>query len=133
MTDQTMFETWAQMLRPLFPAQAQFTFKVRRRSVCAVWPQAEGGRDPYPSTRSVVLAFSNLAWKGYRGARAARRARADQHLADLVRSSLAQVGGEAGVDFDTCADEVRITVASVDIFPPPGNSTRASGPSLSAG
>lgn len=132
MTDQSMFHTWAQLLRPLFPANAEFGFKPRRRLICVSWAQDDDVGRPNRSWRSVALSFTNLAWKGYRGARSARRARADLNLISLVKSNLAQFGGEHEIEYDLRPDELRIGVASVDIFPPTAGSSRLAEQSLSA-
>src|SRR6185436_15615470 len=113
MTDQAMCEKWADLLRPLFPAQAGFTFKPRRRLICVSW--SEDGDDTGHDRHSVAIAFTQLAWRGYRGGRNARRTRADLNLECLVRVVLAQDGADA----EWPSGEMRIDVSSIDLFPPP--------------
>ena len=139
MTDQLMFEKWSELLRPLFSQQADFSFKPRRRSMCICWTQDGDPRD----FRSVAIVFTKLAWKGYRGARSVRRSRADQHLEALVRSHLRQFdrlhretyhkGCYDTGSYDTRSGELQISVASVDIFPPPAGMSASMGETLSAG
>jgi hypothetical protein len=76
MTDQLMFDTWVGLLRPLFPTGAEFTFKSRRRLICAGLPQADKPGRANQGPRAVNIAFTQLAWKTYRGGRCARRAQA---------------------------------------------------------
>jgi hypothetical protein len=115
MTDQAMFQTWSELLRPQFPRHAEFTFKPRRRTIWVTW-----SHDAEPKiSRSVAITFTNLAWKSYRGARSARRAKADQNLAAFVASQLALVEGEQDGAYEFPSSELEISVASVDLFPPP--------------
>ena len=132
MTDQLMFDTWAGLLRPMFPAGAQFTFKPRRRQICIWWTDAdELGREGR-CVRVVTVAFTQLAWKTYRGARSARRAKADLNLIAQLQAGLGQVEGEEAA-YDFAGGELRIEVASIDLFPPPSGAMQPSGPSLLAG
>jgi hypothetical protein len=128
MTDKQMFQTWCEVLRPQFPEHAEFTFKPRRRTLCVTW-QADVERKLW---RSVSISFTNLAWKGYRGARAARRSRADQHLEALVRSLLPQFDSLHERSSDGRIEEVEISIASIDIFPPPAGITAGAGERLGA-
>jgi len=133
MTDQLMLDTWAGLLRPLFPAEAQFTFKARRRLICVAWAEADALGRPERSGRSVLIAFTHLAWKTYRGARSARRARADVNLVALVRSAAMPPCAEHETPYDFPAAELRIEVGSIDLFPPPSAAANFAGLSLSAG
>lgn len=83
--------------------------------------------------RSVSITFTNLAWKGYRGARSARRSRADQRLEALVRSHLSQFDALNDPSYVGRAAELEISVACVDLFPPPAGPSSASGERLMAG
>lgn len=132
MTDQSMFDTWAALLGPLFPPDAEFAFKPRRRSICVGWVQADELGRPNRSPRTVLIAFTYLAWKTYRGARSARRAKADVNLVALVQAGLAQSGGEQEAAYDFLDGELRIGVASIDIFPPPAGASAVAGQVLSA-
>ena len=80
----------------------------------------------------VNIAFTQLAWKTYRGARSARRAKADANLVAVVQAGLAQAGGEEGVH-EFPAEGLFVEVASIDLFPPPSGSTQGAGRSLPAG
>jgi hypothetical protein len=133
MTDQLMFDTWVELLRPLFPPDAEFTFKPRRRSICVGWVQDDELGRPNRSPRSVLIAFTYLAWKTYRGSRSARRARADVNLIALVQAGLAQSGGEQEAAYDFPDGELRVGVASIDIFPPLSGVAELAGQRLSAG
>ena len=130
MTDHLMFEGWAGLLRPLFPAQAAFTFKSRRRVICVNWPDQAGGQ-PGSAAHSVVIAFTQMAWKSYRGARAARRSRADMRLVALITAALAQHEAESAGEAE--ATDLQISVAAVDIFPPPAALSSGIGERLAAG
>jgi hypothetical protein len=113
-----MFNTWVEVLRPLFPPNAEFTFKSRRRMICVGWVEADELGRPNRSPRSVLIAFTHLAWKTYRGSRSARRAKADLNLLALVQAGLAQSGAEHEAAYDFPGGELRIEVASIDLFPP---------------
>ena len=130
MTDQSMFDTWAQLLRPLFPFSAEISFKTRRRVICVTWVQDDDLGRQDRERRCVVIAFSHLAWKGYRGARSARRARADVNLLALVKSALAQDGGEIEGAYDFPTGELRVQVASIDLFPPSTGAVQAAAQSI---
>ena len=132
MTDQSMFDTWAEMLRPLFPPDAEFTFKPRRRSICVGWVQDDELGRPNRSPRTVLIAFTYLAWKTYRGARSARRAKAEVNLVSLVQAGHAQSGGGEESAYDFPDGELRIGIASIDIFPPPAGASQAAVQLLSA-
>jgi hypothetical protein len=135
MTDQLMFDTWAGLLGPLFPVDAQFTFKSRRRLICVGWAEPDELGRPERSGRTVAIAFTHLAWRTYRGARSARRARADVNLVALVRAALMQTGveNEHETIYDFPAGELRIEVGSIDLFPPPSAAAHLPGLSLTAG
>jgi hypothetical protein len=126
MTDKQMFQTWSDVLRAQFPEHAEFTFKPRRRTLCVTWMQDVERR----LWRSVSITFTNLAWKGYRGARSARRSRADQYLDALVRSHLSQF--DALRSYDGQMEELEISVAAIDLFPPPAGAYLGSGHGLGA-
>jgi hypothetical protein len=131
MTDHMMFEAWAELLRPQFPAQAEFSFRPRRRVICVSWPElAEAGRPSF-GLRSVLICFTQMAWKTYRGARSARRARADANLVAFVSAALAQYDAE-NEDYETTGAELQVSVASVDIFPPPATASSAAAQGLTA-
>lgn len=132
MTDHMMFEAWADLLRPQFPAGAQFTFKPRRRIICVSWPHNLDSDRPSMALHSVAVSFTQLAWKSYRGSRSARRSRADAHLAALVASALAQYDAE-NAGYETAGSELQIGIASVDIFPPPEGAMAAAGQGAAAG
>ena len=132
MTDQSMFDTWAELLRPLFPPDAEFTFKPRRRSICVGWVQADELERPNRSPRTVLIAFTYLGWKTYLGARSARRAKADVNLVALVQAGLLQSSGGEEAAYDFPDGELRIGVASIDIFPPPAGAEQAAVQLLSA-
>lgn len=112
MTDQDMFRGWAQLLAPLFPEGAEFGFKPRRRLICVSWVQNDQLGRTHGELHTITIAFTQLAWKAYRGARSARRARADINLIALTRPWLEQHGDEES------SSESRIQVASIDLFPP---------------
>lgn len=120
MTDHMMFEAWAELLRPRFPAQAEFTFRPRRRAICVSWPELAEADKPSLGLRCVLITFTQMAWKTYRGARSARRARADANLVALVNAALAQYDGE-NAGYETTGAELQVGVASVDLFPPPAS------------
>lgn len=133
MTDQKMFEAWADLLRPLFPPGAEFTFKSRRRVVSVSWPHDPGLARPSMALHSVAIDFTQLAWKTYRGARTARRARADANLVAIVQGALAQYDAE-NARYETLGAELGIAVASIDLFPPPsGVMTAGQGAPAQAG
>lgn len=131
MTDHMIFESWADLLRPHFPAAAEFSFKPRRRIVCVSWPHERRSERPSMALHSVAISFTQLAWKTYRGARSARRARADGNLSTLVKNALAQYDSE-NAGYETAGAELQISVASVDIFPPPAGAMPAMGQGASA-
>jgi len=133
MTDQLMFTSWVELLRPLFPAGAEFTFKSRRRTICVGWFEDDELGRPNLSTRTVLIAFTHLAWKTYRGARSARRAKADLNLLALVQAGFAQAGAEQDAAYDFPNGELRVEVASIDVFPPPSGAAQSTGQGLSAG
>ena len=110
MTDQDMFEGWVPMLAPLFSGRAQFDFKPRRRLICVHWMQDDEPGRPGRERAMVSVAFTQMAWKAYRGARSARRARADLNLIALIRPWAELYVGEDPAD-------VRIPVAWIDLFP----------------
>ncbi len=124
MTDQLMFETWSELLRAEFPAGAHFGFKLRRRTITVNWLPFAGAEPVYGELHSLSIVFTNIAWKGYRGARAARRARADANLVALVKAAQSQYATEAA--FKKPVDELEVEVASVDLFPPPVGGTQTS-------
>jgi hypothetical protein len=128
MTDKQMFHTWCDVLRAQFPQQAEFSFKPRRRTLSVTWMHDVERK----TWRSMSITFTNLAWKGYRGARAARRSRADQHLKALVRSHLSQFEALQERSYDGRMAEVEVSVASIDIFPPPAGTFPAPGARLGA-
>jgi hypothetical protein len=127
MTDQLMYETWAELLRPQFAEHAQFSFKPRRRTIVVKWAP-EGSNAGTSRTLSIV--FTNLAWKGYRGARSARRARADANLVALVNAHLAHLEADGGSGYDFSSADAELEVASVDLFPPPSSSSRPAAETL---
>jgi hypothetical protein len=124
MTDQLMVDTWSELLRPLFPLHAEISGKPKRRTILVQWQQAGIGTES-PQSRSVAITFTNLAWKGYRGARSARRTRADQQLEALVRSHLSQFDLLKEAAYGS-SDEAEISIASVDLFPPMAGGSPAS-------
>ena len=121
MTDHMMFEAWADLLRAQFPAGAEFTFKPRRRVICVSWPHEPRSGRPSMALHSVALSFTQLAWKTYRGARSARRARADAYLSAHVANALSQYDSE-NAGYESAGAELQISIASVEIFPPPAGS-----------
>ena len=131
MTDHMMFEAWAELLRPQFPSQAEFAFRPRRRAICVSWPEPAVAEKPSFGLRSVLVTFTQMAWKTYRGARSARRARADANLAAFVSAALAQYDAE-NEDYETTGAELQLSVASVDIFPPPVSLPAAAAQGLAA-
>ncbi len=131
MTDHMMFEAWADLLGGQFPAGAAFTFKPRRRIVCVSWPYERGSERPSMALHSVAISFTQLAWKSYRGARSARWKRADANLSALVANALSQYDSE-NAGYETAGSELQISIASVDIFPPPAGSAAAMGQGASA-
>ena len=133
MTDQFLFDTWAQVLRPLFPPNAEFAFKSRRRLICVGWTEADELGRPNRSPRSVAIVFTHLAWKTYRGSRSARRAKADLNLLALVQAGLARSGAGEEAAYDFPNGELRMEVASIDLFPPPAGVAQTTGQNLSAG
>lgn len=130
MTDQLMFQTWTAMLRPLLPSHAEYSFKPRRRVIGVNWVEQDEAGETSECRRSVIISFTHLAWKGYRGARSARRSRADQHVLALVNGTLAQYNALA--EYEPTA-ELQIVIASVDLFPPPASAFRQTGQSLLMG
>ncbi len=130
MTDQSMFQAWIALLQPLYPSHAAFNFKSRRRIIGINWVQRDESAETSERWRSVTVCFTHLAWKGYRGARSARRSRADQHLVALVNGTLAQYNALA--EYEPTA-ELQIVIASVDLFPPPASAFRQTGQSLLMG
>ena len=132
MTDQLMFNTWAELLRPLLPPNAEFTFKSRRRLICIGWMEADELGRPNRSPRSVLITFTHLAWKTYRGSRSGRRAKADLNLLALVRAGLAQSGAAQEAAYDFPNGELRMEVASIDLFPPRSVAAQPPGQRLSA-
>ncbi len=134
MTDQLMFQEWTALLRPLFPSHAEYSFKPRKRVIGVNWVEQGveqvGAGETGECRRSVIISFTHLAWKGYRGARSARRSRADQHLVALVNGTLAQYNALA--EYEPTA-ELQIVIASVDLFPPPASAFRQTGQSLLMG
>ena len=131
MTDHMMFKAWAELLRPQFPAQAQFAFRARRRIVCVSWPELAEAERPSLGLRSVMICFTQMAWKTYRGARSARRARADASLVALVSAALAQYDAE-NENYEATGAELQVSVAAVDIFPPPAVASAATTQGLPA-
>ena len=131
MTDHMMFEAWTELLRPQFPAQAEFTFRARRRIVCVSWPELAEADRPSLGLRGVTICFTQMAWKTYRGARSARRARADANLVDLVSATLAQYDAE-NEDYQSTGSELQVSVAAVDIFPPPAAASAAAAQGIPA-
>jgi hypothetical protein len=132
MTDHMMFEAWADLLRPQFPAGAEFTFKPRRRLICVSWPHEADSDRPSMALHSVAISFTQLAWKSYRGSRTARMSRADANLSAFVMSALAQYDSE-NAGYETAGSELQITVASVDLFPPPEGTMAGTGQGAVAG
>lgn len=122
-----MFDTWAGLLRPLFPTDAQFTFKPRRRLICVGWAETDELVGSNAGAHSVHIAFTHLAWRTYRGARSARRTKADSNLLALVQAGLTQSGAEQEAAYDFSNGEQRIEIASIDLFPPPAGAARPSG------
>ena len=130
MTDQLMCETWAQLLRPQFPQHAQFQLKPRRRTIVVNWvPQGSDAA----ALRTLSIVFTNLAWKGYRGARSARRSRADANLQALVNAHLTHMEADSAGGYDFGSAESELEVASVDLFPPPSGATRATAETIARG
>ena len=132
MTDHMMFEAWADLLGAQFPAGADFSFKPRRRILCVTWPRESRSERPSMALHSVAIFFTQLAWKSYRGARSARRLRADASLVALVANALAQYDSD-NAGCETAGAELQVSIASVDLFPPPAGAITATGQGASAG
>lgn len=100
MSPRPILERWAAMLRPLFPAHAEFDLKPRHVQFEARWP-------PH---RAVAIFISPNAVEHYRNAEAAVRIRADQNLLAFVKENLRRFSPVQD-------DEFKIVVASVDFVP----------------
>lgn len=103
-------EKWADLLGPLFPQGAQFALEPQLNQISICWmPVAVGSA----KARSVAIFIAPNAIKDYRNAQDGQRARADRKLFAHVHSNLKLLRGD---EPESCEDEVRIVVASVDIL-----------------
>ena len=100
MTDRPILERWAGVLRPLFPAHAEFDVKPRLGQFEARWP---------PNS-AVEIFIAQNAVENYREAAPTVRERADANLFDFVKENLIRFSPPQQSPF-------RIVVASIDFVP----------------
>ena len=100
MTDRPILERWAGVLRPLFPAHAEFDLKPRLGQFEVCWPPNRAGE----------IFIAQNAVENYRDAVPAVRGRADANLFAFVKENLSRFSPPQQAPF-------RIVVASIDFVP----------------
>lgn len=100
MTQRTLLERWASMLRPLFPAHAEIELRPTTGRLEARWP-------PHSA---VAIFIAPRALDDYREASFSIRSRADRNLLAFVKDNLRSFSPKQ-------RNEFRIVVASIDFVP----------------
>jgi hypothetical protein len=102
MTHRPTLESWATLLRPALPPNAEMDLRPNLGQLRASWPPGS----------AVIIFIAPNAVKDYREAEGGIRTLADQNLLEFVKENLRRFNPQRDAEF-------RIVVASIDFVPLP--------------